>query len=129
MELSMNVPTNLLYTEEHEWVLVDSDTILMGLTDFAQGELGDIVDVELVDEGLEFERGDSLGTIDAVKATSDIYAPVSGIIVEVNDEVASSPDLINEDPYGRGWLYRIKVTDQTDLDDHMSADGYEKHIS
>jgi glycine cleavage system H protein len=125
----MNVPGNLIYTEEHEWVLVDSDTVLMGLTDFAQGELGDIVDVELVEEGTEFERGDSIGTIDAVKATSDIYAPVSGVIVEANEEIVSSPDILNEDAYGRGWLYRIKANGTSDLDDHMSADEYEKHIS
>jgi glycine cleavage system H protein len=124
-----NIPGNLLYTEEHEWVMVEADTLTIGITDYAQGELGDIVDVQLVDVGETFEKGDAIGTIDAVKATADIYAPVSGEIVEVNADLPDSPDTLNTDPYGQGWLYRIKYSNSSELDDLMSADDYEEHVN
>ncbi len=124
-----NIPGNLLYTEEHEWVMVEADTLTIGITDYAQGELGDIVDVQLVDVGETFEKGDAIGTIDAVKATADIYAPVSGEIVEVNEDLPDSPDTLNTDPYGQGWLYRIKYSNSSELDDLMSADDYEEHVN
>ncbi len=124
----MTVPGNLLYTEEHEWIQVEGDDIIIGVTDYAQGELGDIVDVELQDPGLEFERGDSIGTIDAVKATADIYAPISGTIVEANQEVMESPDTLNTDCYGKGWLYRIRIGDPKELDDLIGPDEYEQQI-
>jgi glycine cleavage system H protein len=124
-----NIPGNLLYTEEHEWVMVEADTLTIGITDYAQGELGDIVDVQLVDVGETFEKGDAIGTIDAVKATADIYAPVSGEIVEVNEDLPDSPDTLNADPYGQGWLYRIKYSNSSELDDLMSADDYEEHVN
>lgn len=124
----MSVPGNLLYTEEHEWVLVEGDEVLVGITDHAQGELGDIVDVELVEIGVECEKGDSIGTIDAVKATADIYAPVSGEIVDVNDTLPDTPDTLNQDCYGQGWLYRIRLSNSAELDDLMGADAYEQQI-
>lgn len=124
-----NIPGNLLYTDEHEWVLVEAESILIGITDHAQSELGDIVDVQLVEQGETFEKGDSIGTIDAVKATSDIYAPVSGEILEVNTALPETPDILNQDPYDQGWLYRIKLSDKSELDDMMSADDYEEHVT
>jgi len=124
----MSVPGNLLYTEEHEWVLVEEETVLVGITDHAQGELGDIVDVQLFEVGVEFQKGQSIGTIDAVKATADLYAPVSGIIQEVNSDLPDAPDTLNQDPYGRGWIYRIRLTDRAEIDELMSPEDYEEHI-
>ncbi len=124
----MSVPGNLLYTDDHEWVLVEGDEVVVGITDFAQSELGDIVMLELVGAGEEFEKGDSIGTIEAVKAMADIYAPVSGEITEVNEALADTPDAINGDPYHGGWLYRIKLRDVKELEDLMGPDEYEKHI-
>jgi glycine cleavage system H protein len=124
----MSVPGNLLYTEDHEWILVEGDDVLIGITDYAQSELGDIVDIELQDVELEFEKGDSIGTIDAVKATSDIYAPVSGKIIEVNEELQEEPDKLNTDAYGSGWIYRIRISNPTELDDLIGPDDYEEQI-
>jgi glycine cleavage system H protein len=124
----MSVPGNLVYTDDHEWILVEGDEVVIGITDYAQGELGDIVDVELQDVDHEFEKGDSIGTIDAVKATSDIYAPVSGVLTAVNDDLPDDPDLLNTDAYGAGWIYRIKISDPSELDDLIGPDEYEEQI-
>jgi len=124
----MNIPGNLLYTEEHEWVLVEDGTVLMGITDHAQGELGDIVDIQLFEVGAEFQKGQSIGTLDAVKATADLYAPLSGVIQEINEDLPDAPDTLNQDPYGRGWIYRIRLTDPAELDELMSPEDYEEHI-
>jgi glycine cleavage system H protein len=124
----MSIPSNLLYTEDHEWVLVEGDEVLVGITHHAQSELGDIVDVELAEIGTVFEKGDSIGTIDAVKATADIYAPVSGEIVDANDTLPDAPDTLNQDCYGQGWLYRIRLSNSAELDDLISPDDYEQHI-
>ena len=124
----MNIPGNLLYTEEHEWVLVEDGTVVMGISDQAQGELCDIVDIQLGEVGAEFQKGQSIGTLDAVKATADLYAPVSGIIQEINQDLPDSPDTLNQDPYGRGWIYRIRLTDPAELDELMSPEDYEEHI-
>jgi glycine cleavage system H protein len=102
--------------------------VLVGITHHAQSELGDIVDVELAEIGTVFEKGDSIGTIDAVKATADIYAPVSGEIVDANDTLPDAPDTLNQDCYGQGWLYRIRLSNSAELDDLISPDDYEQHI-
>ena len=124
----MSVPGNLLYTDDHEWVLVEGDEVVVGITDYAQSELGDIVMLELVSVGEEFEKSDSIGTIEAVKAMADIYAPVSGEILELNESLVETPDAINNDPYHKGWLYRIKLREVKELEELMGPDEYEKHI-
>ncbi len=125
----MRVPNNLLYTEDHEWILVDGDEVTIGITEYAQGELGDIVMVETQDVGLVFEKGDSLGTIEAVKATADVYAPVSGEILEVNPALDDDPQVINNDPFETGWIYRVKISAPAELDDLMSPDDYDEQIA
>ncbi len=129
----MNIPKDLKYTEEHEWVKVSGDTATIGITDFAQGELGDIVYVEVDTVGGELEKGDVLGIIEAVKTTSDMYTPVSGEVLEVNPEITEddgdNPALINEDPYGKGWIAKIKISDESELDDLLSAEAYEELVS
>ncbi len=106
----MNIPANLLYTNDHEWVKLDGDSATIGITDFAQGELGDVVFVQLPEKGASVTQGQAFGTIEAVKAVSDLYAPLSGVVVEVNSALADKPDSVNTDPYGTGWMVRIKPT-------------------
>ncbi len=129
----MNIPKDLKYTEEHEWIKVSGDTATIGITDFAQGELGDIVYVEVDTVGDELEKGDVLGIIEAVKTTSDMYTPVSGEVLEVNPNITEddgdNPALINEDPYGEGWIVKIKISDDSELDDLLSAEAYEELVS
>lgn len=124
----MDFPEELKYTEEHEWVLVEEDIVTIGITDFAQEQLGDVVFVELPEEGDEVEAGKSFGVVESVKAVSDIYAPVSGEVVEVNDELPDEPETINSSPYDDGWLIKIKLTDPSELDDLMDADAYQEFI-
>tara|TARA_B100000963_G_C22511412_1_gene618539 strand:- start:85 stop:462 length:378 start_codon:yes stop_codon:yes gene_type:complete len=124
----MNIPNNLKYTKEHEWVRLEGDVAVIGITDFAQGELGDIVfvEVETVDETLE---GDEVfGTVEAVKTVSDLFMPVGGEIVEFNESVEDDPSLVNEDPYGEGWLIKIKVNRTADVEALLDAEGYKAHI-
>ena len=125
----MNIPDNLKYTKDHEWVKVDGDEAIVGITDFAQKELGDIVFVEVdtVDETLEKEE--TFGTIEAVKTVSDLFMPVTGEVVEFNDKLESSPEIINSDPYGEGWIIRIKISNPDELDDLYDAAGYNDLIS
>ena len=125
----MNVPRNLLYTEEHEWIKVDGDYAYIGITDFAQSELGDIVFVELPNIDEEFEKNDVFGTIEAVKTLADLFLPVSGKIVEVNDAIENDPELINSDPYKNGWLVKILISNSDDLDDILNSADYTKLIS
>jgi glycine cleavage system H protein len=106
----MNVPQNLLYTKDHEWVRLEGDTAVVGITDFAQGELGDVVFVQLPDKGKTVKQGESLGTIEAVKAVADIYSPVSGQVVEANASLNDKPETMNQDPYASGWVAKIKVS-------------------
>ncbi len=106
----MNIPQGLLYTKDHEWVHVDGDVATVGITDFAQGELGDVVFVQLPDVGKRVAQGESFGTIEAVKAVADIYSPVTGEIVQVNASLSEKPETMNQDPYGTGWVAKIKVT-------------------
>ena len=120
----MNIPTNLKYTKDHEWVAVDGDVATVGITDFAQGELGDIVyvEVETLDETLAMEE--VFGTVEAVKTVSDLFLPVSGEIIEFNEALESEPEAVNSDPYGAGWMIKIKMSDPAELDDLLSDADY-----
>ena len=122
----MNFPDNLLYTDDHEWISVPAGSNIgtIGITDYAQGELGDIVYVELPAVGKKLERGKSFGTIEAVKAVSDLFAPVDGEVMEVNSAVQEHPESVNKEPYGAGWLIRIKVTDAAQLSSLHTAEKY-----
>ena len=119
----MSVPEELQYTKSHEWVRTEGDTATIGITDHAQDELGDVVFVELPEEGDTFEAGDSFGTVESVKAVSDLYTPVGGEVVEVNEALDDSPEKINEDPYGDGWIVKLRVSDEGEL---LSASDYEQ---
>lgn len=123
----MKILEDLLYTEDHEWLKVDGDEGIIGLADYAQDALGDIVYVELPEEEDEFDAEEAFGAVESVKAASDIFAPVSGEIVEVNEELLDSPELINEDPY-ENWLVKIKITDKSELDNLMSSEEYKKFL-
>ncbi len=125
-----DVPAGLFYSEEHEYLKpTDEDGVyLVGVTDYAQGELGDVVFLELPSEGDSFGAGDVFGTIEAVKAVSDLYAPVGGEVVEVNTTLDDDPALVNSDPYGDGWMVRLKVTDESELEDLLDDSGYTKLI-
>lgn len=125
-----DIPKGLHYTEEHEYLKKSGDgrVYTVGITDYAQGELGDVVFVELPSEGDTFEGMDTFGTIEAVKAVSDLYCPVKGKIVEVNAALDDDPALVNSDPYGDGWMIRLEVADEGDLEALMDADGYRAHI-
>ncbi|HEX5700917.1 MAG TPA: glycine cleavage system protein GcvH [Rubrobacter sp.] len=121
----MNIPENLQYTKSHEWVRMDGDTATIGITDHAQDELGDVVFVELPDAGATFDAGESFGTVESVKAVSDLYTPVGGEVVEVNTALEDAPENINEDPYGEGWIVKLRTTDEPDL---LSPQEYEKVV-
>ena len=120
----MNVPAELKYTKEHEWIRVDGEVAYVGITDYAQSQLGDIVFVEVETEGDSLEAGDTFGTIEAVKTVSDLYIPVSGEVLEFNSALEDQPDLVNKDPYGEGWIIKMKVDDEAQLDGLLSADAY-----
>ena len=120
----MTVPAELKYTAEHEWIRVEGDEIVVGVTEFAQGELGDVVFIEIETEGETLSRGDTFGTIEAVKTVSDLYMPVDGEVVKVNPALEDTPELVNSEPFEGGWMIRIKLTDPSQLDDLMSADAY-----
>ena len=124
----MNVPVELKYTKEHEWIRVEGDEAYVGITDYAQSQLGDIVFVEVETEGDSLEAGDSFGSIEAVKTLSDLYMPVSGEVLEFNAELESQPDLVNKDPYGKGWIIKIKIEDDVQLDGLLGADAYKASI-
>lgn len=120
----MNFPENLHYTKEHEWVKVEGDEATIGITEFAQRELGDIVYVEVETIGKELNAGSVFGTVEAVKTVSDLFLPVSGSIMEVNPELNNNPELVNTDPYGKGWMVRMKIKDKADVAGLLSADAY-----
>jgi len=123
------VPDNLLYTEEHEYVLRTSDDeIVVGITDYAQGELSDIVFVELPEIGSTYAKMEAFGTIEAVKAVSELYIPVGGEVVAVNDALADDPAIVNRDPYGDGWMVKVRLNDPSELDDMLSPDAYKALI-
>jgi glycine cleavage system H protein len=121
----LSVPEELQYTRSHEWVRTEGDTATIGITDHAQDELGDIVFVELPEEGATLDAGDSFGTVESVKAVSDLYTPVGGEVVEVNEALNDQPEKINEDPYGEGWIVKIQVSGEGDL---LSASDYEQFL-
>ncbi|MDQ2179978.1 glycine cleavage system protein GcvH [Marinifilum sp. D714] len=122
----MNVPENLKYTKDHEWVRVEGEEAFIGVTDFAQGELGDIVFVEVETEGEELDKEEVFGTIEAVKTVSDMFMPVGGEVLEFNEKLEDAPDLINSDPYGEGWIIKIKLDDAAELEELLSAEAYKE---
>jgi glycine cleavage system H protein len=125
----MSVPADLKYTSEHEWIRVEGDEIVVGVTDFAQGELGDVVFIEIETEGENLSRGDTFGTIEAVKTVSDLYMPVDGEVVEVNSALEDTPELVNSEPFAGGWMIRVKMSDPSQLDELLSADAYSELIA
>ena len=126
-----DIPSDLLYTEEHEYVRASSEQgiFFVGITDYAQGELGDVVYIELPDTGISFSKMEVFGTIEAVKAVSDLYSPISGEVIEINIALDDDPSLVNSDPYGDGWMIKLQVEDESDLGALLDADRYEDHIS
>ncbi len=122
-------PKNLKYHREHDWVRIDGDTAVFGLTDYAQETLGDIVFIELPEVGTDVVAGSSYAEVESVKAVSDVYAPLSGSVLEVNDEVVDAPELINESPYEEGWLIKVRLSDPSEADDLMTADEYNELLA
>lgn len=120
----MNVPANLLYTKDHEWLRVEGNTGFIGVTDFAQGELGDVVFIEIETVGETLSKEEVFGTIEAVKTVSDMFMPVGGEILEVNPALEETPDVVNKDPYGKGWMVKITITDPAELKGLLSAESY-----
>ena len=120
----MSVPADLKYTSEHEWIRVEGDEIVVGVTDFAQGELGDVVFIEIETQGENLSRGDTFGTIEAVKTVSDLYMPVDGEVLEVNSALEDTPELVNSEPFKGGWMIRVRISDPSQLDELLSADDY-----
>ena len=125
----MNVPTNLKYTSEHEWIRVEGDIAYVGITDYAQTQLGDIVFVDIQTEGETLNAGDVFGTIEVVKTVSDLFLPVAGEVLEQNEALADQPELVNTDPYGEGWLIKIKPAADADYDALLDAEGYKAVIN
>ena len=124
----MNVPAELKYTKEHEWIRVEGEEAVVGITDYAQSQLGDIVFVECETVGDALEAGETFGTIEAVKTVSDLYLPVAGEVLEFNEELEGEPELVNKDPYGKVWIVKIKISDETELDGLLNADAYKAII-
>jgi glycine cleavage system H protein len=125
----MNFPDDLRYTKDHEWIRVQGDEATVGITDFAQGELGDIVYVEVETIGKTLDAGVVFGTVEAVKTVSDLYLPVRGTITQINPAIANSPELVNNDPYGEGWMVKMKISNVADIDTLMDAKAYEQMVS
>ena len=126
----MEIPTELRYTKEHEWVRLEENNKIafVGISDFAQGELGDIVFVELEPVDSEIEKDDAFGTVEAVKTVSELYMPLSGRLVEINEEIESHPEYVNDDPYGKGWMVKIELSDPSEIDALLTADQYEAQV-
>jgi glycine cleavage system H protein len=127
-KIKMDFPNDLRYTKDHEWAKIEGDVATIGITDYAQGELGDIVFVELPEVGRKATFGQPFGTVEAVKAVSDLYAPLSGEIIEVNTKIKDAPDLVNREPYNSGWMIKIKLSNPSEVNQLMSADDYKKMI-
>ncbi len=125
----MKAPDNVKYTRDHEWIRVEGSEGYIGVTDYAQNELGDIVFIEIETEGEELDKGEVFGTIEAVKTVSDLFMPVSGEVLEINSKLEDTPDIVNKDPFGEGWLIKIKIADKSDLDDLLDAAGYKDMVS
>jgi glycine cleavage system H protein len=124
----MSIPNNLKYTKEHEWVLVEGNTAKIGVTDYAQGELGDVVFIDIDPSLSEFRKGESIGTIEAVKTVSDIFAPFTGKVVEINESLKDNPEVVNSDPYGNGWMLKVEISDASELNDLLDAAAYQTLI-
>ena len=125
----MDIPQELKYTKDHEWIKVDGHVVTIGITDFAQKELGDIVYVEIESDGEELEQGDVFGTVEAVKTVSDLFMPISGKVIEINENLESEPEIVNSDPYEKGWMIKVEIADASGLDAMLSADDYKSLIS
>jgi len=124
----MDIQENLKYTKDHEWVLIEGDKATIGITDFAQGELGDIVFVEVETEGETLDKEEVFGTIEAVKTVSDLFMPISGEVVAFNDELENTPELVNQDPYGKGWIVKVKFSDQAEVAALLSSEEYKNMV-
>lgn len=124
----MNIQENLKYTKDHEWILIDGDEATIGITDFAQGELGDIVFIEVETVGETLEKEEVFGTIEAVKTVSDMFMPISGEVIAFNEELEDTPEIVNQDPYGKGWIIKMKVSDVAELDDLLSSEAYKNMV-
>ena len=124
----MNIPTNIKYTKDHEWISVQNNIGTIGITDYAQGELGDVVFIDIDANKGDVKKGESFGTIEAVKTVSDLFAPVGGKIIEVNKELTNTPEIVNSDPYGLGWMVKIEIKDQNELKDLLNAEQYRELI-
>ena len=124
----MNIPAELKYTNEHEWIRIEGDEVVVGVTDFAQGELGDVVFLEIETEGETLSKGDTFGTIEAVKTVSDLYMPVDGEVIEVNAALEDTPELINSQPFGDGWMIRIRYSNPAQLDELLTPENYSELI-
>ena len=120
----MSLPADLKYTKEHEWTRIEGNIATIGVTDFAQSELGDIAWLEMPEVGAETKIGETFGTIEAVKTVEDLYAPISGKIIEINSELLDSPELVNDDPYGKGWIVKLEISDEAEITKLLSADDY-----
>lgn len=123
----MNIPENLRYTKEHEWLRVEGNVGMVGITDYAQGELGDIIYVD-IPEAAEIKQGESFGTIEAVKTVSELFAPVSGKIIEINSSINNDPSKVNKDPYGEGWIVKVEIKDASEIDELLNAEDYKKLV-
>lgn len=124
----MSIPNNLKYTKEHEWVLVEGNIGTIGVTDYAQGELGDVVFVDIDPALADVKKGSSIGTIEAVKTVSDIFAPFSGKVVEINENLKDNPESVNSDPYGSGWMLKVEISDASELNDLLDSSAYQALI-
>jgi len=124
----MNFPKNIKYTKDHEWIRVEGKTGFIGVTDYAQGELGDVVYVDIDSDLKEIVKGNTFGTIEAVKTVSDLFAPCSGKVLEVNKELTNTPEDVNNDPYGKGWIIKIEINDQSELNDLLNAEDYKNLV-
>ncbi|QQS49892.1 MAG: glycine cleavage system protein GcvH [Bacteroidota bacterium] len=125
----MNIPANLKYTKDHEWIRLEGNTAVIGVTDYAQGELGDVVFIEIETMGESLDKEEVFGTIEAVKTVSDLFMPVAGEVIEINPQLEDNPELVNKDPYGEGWLIKIKVSDVAQLTDLLDAKAYQELIN
>ncbi len=125
----MEFPEDLRYSKEHEWVLVEGNVATVGITDYAQEQLGEIVYVELPEVGEKVSKDDAFGVVESVKTVSDVYAPVSGSVIEVNDDLPGNPELLNDDPYGDGWMLKIEMSDPDELEDLMTSEEYERYVA
>ncbi|MEQ9441611.1 MAG: glycine cleavage system protein GcvH [Cyclobacteriaceae bacterium] len=124
----MNIPDSLKYTKDHEWIRLEGKEAYIGITEFAQQELGDIVYVEIETEGQELEQGEVFGTVEAVKTVSDLFMPITGTVVEVNSELEATPEAVNEDPYNKGWMIKIQISEQANLDELLDPQAYQEVI-